>query len=340
MTKKKQMTPEQIAVIDELEELKLELPTATETEFHQRYLSPYMSYTVWHRLRSHDYNGNVDKQISSVQKAIVSIKDMLALRSTPDVGQDDEFHSFPVFSALFNAVSKARNRNDEIRLVVYLAQTGCGKSAFLRQIMDRYNAVFCEADRSWSKSYASPAFDICHALGLPGPWRSGRSARAALLAEMQKSHGVLEIDEANTFGKEACDLIKVILNQTTWTVVITAIPIFWERMMLSSWDEAKQLLRRAVAVVRHDGIDPTAVMQFMEQGGVTINAAAAQNVAGAANTFGGYSMIKDIRDELLSDFKPGEEIPVEAVRHTAKYCLNLKGFHAIETINTRKGRAA
>jgi DNA transposition AAA+ family ATPase len=337
---KKTMDAEQIAVIDELEKLKLDLPTATEAEFHQRYLSPYMSYTVWHRLRAHNYNGDVEKQITSVKKAIESIRDMLALRSSPDIEQNDEFHSFPVFSALFNAVSKARNRNDETRLVVYLAQTGCGKSAFIRQIMDKYNAVFCEADRSWSKSYASPAFDICHALGLPGPWRSGRSARAALIAEMHKSHGFLCIDEANTFGREACDLIKVILNQTTWTVVVTAIPIFWERMMLSSWDEAKQLLRRAVAVVRHDGIDPNAVQQFMALSGVKINISAAQDIAGAANTFGGYSMIKDIRSELLSDFKSGEQIPGEAVRHTARACLNLKGFHSLEAINHRKGRAA
>lgn len=170
---KKNMSADQVAVIDELEKLKLELPMSTESEFHQRYLSPYMSYTVWHRLRAHNYNGDVEKQIANVKKAIESIREMLALRSSPDLEQDDEFHSFSVFSALFTAVSKARARTDVERLVVYLAQTGCGKSEFIHQIMDKYNAVFCEADRSWSKSYASPPPiyampSACLAPGAPG----------------------------------------------------------------------------------------------------------------------------------------------------------------------------
>ena len=236
---KKQMTAEQIAVVDELEKLKLDLPPATEAEFHQRYLSSFMSYTVWHRLRHHNYNGDVPKQIANVCKAIANIKDMLNGCSVPEQETSSEFHEFPVFQALSTAVSLARNRNDETRLVIYLAQTGGGKTAFIRQMMDKYNAVFCEADRTWGKSYASPAYDICKSIGLPGPWRSARSARSALITEMRKSRGFLCIDEANTFGKEACDLIKAILNQTSWTVVITAIPIFFDKMLLSSWGRSK-----------------------------------------------------------------------------------------------------
>lgn len=336
--KESNLTAEQKAVIAELNALRAKLAVPNDTEFHKRYLSSYMSYSTWFRLNDGNYNGNVEKYIDRCRQVIENITELLAARTYLRPVQVGEFYKLNTFEAVFESVKEAKERPDNKRLVVFLAATGFGKTALCEQLKARYNATYVESSETWRGSYFAGVKDLCCAFGNGGPWKSVCAAQEWLLTEMNKKVGILAIDEANSFGPHSCNMVKLILNRTSWTVVICAIPGLFDLMARKSWFESSQMLRRAIAVIHHSDIRPVDVAPFVSELKFAEPKAALPLIAGAGNKFGGYDMIKDVRAELLDSFGTEEDIPTAGVDKAIAISLGLKVTTRHQ--HTRKGRAA
>lgn len=285
-------------VAAELEKLRSRLGINNAAQFHRTYLSSYMSYSVWHRFRKGEYKGDNDKTEASCRKAIDAITSMLDLQERADTSVQN-YIELDIFAALNYAVEMAHNRKNNKRGVIFKADTGGGKSTWCAQLKARYGATVVEASETWRKSYMSSCADICAAFGMPGPWKSASDAAASLLNHMRSTTGVLAIDEANSFGPQTCNLLKLILNQTSWTVCIATLPFFFEQLTRKSWAEAKQMIRRSVVLVAED---LTAADVAKLCGPMNIvpddKAVAFRAIAKAANKFGLIDRVCEIRDEL------------------------------------------
>ena len=322
--KESNLDAEQQVVIDELNALRAKLAVPNDTEFHKRYLSSYMSYSTWFRLNDGNYNGKIEKYIDCCRQVIENITELLASRTYLRPVQIGEFYRLNTFEAVFESIKEAQERPDNKRLVIFLAETGFGKSAVCEQLHIKYNATLIESSEVWRSSYFACVKDVCAALGSAGPWKSVAAAQEWMLNQMNKKVGVLGIDEANSFGPHSCNLVKMILNRTPWVVFIGALPGLFNMMTRKSWFEASQMLRRAIAVIHHADIKPVDVSPFVSELKFAEPKAALPLIAGAGNKFGGYDTIKEIRTELLDSFGTDEDIPTPGVEKAIAITLGLK----------------
>lgn len=298
----KHLTDEQKSVIDKLNDLRPQLAGAgTERDFARRYL-PF-SYDTWRHLRLDDYTGNTDKCCADAEKALQNILLMLDARVDTGAGAD-EFFPTAVSRAIFNAVDTARGRDNENRLIIYKAETGGGKSAICRQLARKYGSPIVEGTESMRTSYFAVCSRICKAYGSPGPWLSKDRVEDEMLAIFGQRDMVLIFDEGNSFGPQAINALKLILNRTRTTIFIAAIPAIFNRMRLKSWFEASQLIRRVEAVFVHPDFHRTHVTPFFQGWDFPDGQAKAMSrIAEASAAFGMYDMVKRVREELVKGCK-------------------------------------
>jgi hypothetical protein len=294
----KHLTPQQAAVIEKLNQIRAHLPGAkTEQDFARRYL-PF-SYDTWRHLRLDDYTGSVDKCCADAEKALANILLMIEARVDTGAGKD-EFFPTSISRAIFNAVDAARGRDNENRLIIYKSETGGGKSAICRQLARKYDSPIVEGTESMRTSYFAVCSRICKAYGSPGPWMSKDRVEDEMLAIFGQRDMVLIFDEGNSFGPQAINALKLLLNRTRATIFIAAIPAIFNRMRLKSWFEASQLIRRVEAVFVHPDFDRVHVAPFFNGWEFPDGQAKAMNrIAEAASAFGLYDMVKRVREELV-----------------------------------------
>ncbi len=298
----KHLTAEQTAVIDKLNDLRAQLVGAgTEQDFVRRYL-PF-SYDTWRHLRLDDYTGNVDKCCADAEQALANI--LLMLDARVDTGAAaDEFFPTPVSRVIMKAIDEARGRNDENRLVIYKANTGGGKSAICRQLARKYGSPIVEGTESMRTSYYAVCARICQAYGSHGPWKSTMTVESEMLNLFGQRDLVLIFDEANSFGPQAINALKLILNRTRATIFIAAIPAIFNRMKNKSWFEASQLIRRTTAPFSHPDFDRSYVTPFFQGWEFPDGQAKAMlRIAEACSAFGMYDMVKRVREELVKSCK-------------------------------------
>lgn len=325
------LTEHQKEVVEKLSALRIQLAGAgTEQEFARRYL-PF-SYDTWRHLIKDDYTGNTDKCAEECEKVLANLLAMLDARVDIASGED-EFFDTPLTKAIFHSIDRARSRSDENRLVIYKAETGGGKSAICRQIAKTYGSPIVEGTESMRTSYFAVCARICQAYGSAGPWKSRFVVENEMLNLLGQRDIVLIIDEANSFGPEAINAIKLILNKTRATVFMAAIPAIFNRMQLKSWFEAAQMIRRAEAIWTHPAFDIETIRPFFQ--GLEFDESetgALERIAEVCSLFGMYDMAKRVREELLRACKnkPVSAYHLEkalrlAEQKTEAYRLLMKG---------------
>jgi len=284
----------------------------TDAAFHRKFLP--RSYSTWIRLQGDSYAGDTESVVSEYRQALENISRIEAF--APKTSGDEPFHEFPVFEAVVEAVHRAHAREDENRLVVFLAPTGGGKDAICRHLKKRSQAAVVEATESWRKSYYASCADVCRVIHVDGPWRSTRECERDMLASLNRRNGTLVFNEGNYFGPQTLNMIKLILNQTGTVVVICAIPQIFDRMKLKSWFESSQLIRRAVAIIEAPELDPDQVEPFLEPFTVAKEDMdpACRLIAAAANGFGLFNMIKRVVENLQAkkQYASGKPVPLSA----------------------------
>jgi len=289
------LTEHQTQIVAKLSALRTQLAGAgTEQQFAQRYL-PF-SYDTWRHLIKDDYTGNTEKCVDQCEQVLGNLLAMIDVRVEHSAA--DEFFETPLTKAIFHSIDRARSRTDENRLVIYKAETGGGKSAICRQIAKTYSSPIIEGTESMRTSYFAVCARICQVYGVPGPWRSRFQVENEMLNLLGQRDIVLIIDEANSFGPEAINAVKLILNKTRATIFMAAIPAIFNRMQLKSWFEAAQMIRRAEAIWTHPAFNAETIRPFF-QGLEFEDSEALERIADVCCLFGMYDMAKRVREELL-----------------------------------------
>jgi len=287
----------------------------SDAEFAARYL-PFHAST-WQRLREDNYTGDTTKMERRCLESIIRLESVLEDRGV-HLGQVELFKSDIVKSVLLHVDTARDNHLNANRLVVYLAETGGGKTALCRHIAASYLGCIIEGRESWRSSYTAGCRDVAIAAGATkdDKMRNSREAEDVMLRYLRKRPHVLCIDEANSFGPHTCNMVKLILNKTPTVVFMCAIPGLWQRMQSSNWFEASQLKRRAVAVVQLAALGPKDARPFLARiiPERSILTAAAKAVAQAASRFGLYDFVERIAAHLTDEYAGnGEPVTIEAV---------------------------
>lgn len=271
---------------------------------------------TYSQILADNYPGNTAAKVRSFRETFETVKNVdtvskVAIRT--DAAGD--FFETDVMRAVKNGLLDASLRNDELRLVVFLAKTGFGKDTIIRHVAatigdfnrgDRLFEFRCvEASDPWRKSYFSACCDIVAAIdGTDVGTLSARVADNVLIAKLRQRRYIIAINEANYFGPQAFNLLKRIINQTPTVLLVCAIPEIFDRMKLKSWAEAEQVARRAYVVVEAPKITSADVVPFLRGLRLENPEASAAAVAVSANQFGGFGLVKRAVENLAG--KEGE----------------------------------
>lgn len=281
--------------------LELDLLQKESKKSDQEFARDHMDYSAstWFRLKQGSYTvQDMDKVEISLARNLRALQEELAMSRR---GVSSVFYKLQHFEAALKAVKECRATKNENRLVVFLADTGGGKTTLCQQVRKDFGAITVQARESWRKSYFAACSDIALAAGAKGAWASEHQAENAMLSVLRARRQVLVIDEGEYFGPRTINLLKLILNETETVIVLCSIPDLYERWNRASWIESQQLKRRTHAVIQCDMIRPedarkfTAALNFDGSAGASLAA-----ICRAANAFGKYDFLRRVVDELES----------------------------------------
>jgi hypothetical protein len=320
-----ELTNDERALLQELTALQGEM---SDRDFSARYLS--YSGSAWNRMKSAlkpDSAGGYFAMVGDARKVFVNLQSSLMLLKRGEAmrrkAETGTYHELPPFAAVFKAIDECREKKgDPNRLIVFLAETGGGKSKLGERITvsRKFVGIVVEARQSWKKSEWNALTQIAEAAGLnTRTLYSKKMLEDGVVDFFNKHDAVLFIDEAEYFGPDVINLIKFLLNESSVTIVVAALPeayARWNDPAKRSWHEAKQLKRRTHAIVRGPGgdgkagksairITPEQAQKFLE--GCNLNGSMNQAramAAKAANEFGAYDFLTRLATELRNDTKP------------------------------------
>lgn len=291
-------------VIEELVRIRDEL-SLSDNAFARDYL-PY-DESAWNRIKNGKYPIS-ERMLKKLEIKLRNLREVLANRrrvssnARPFYLQDNQ-------KLVIDEVSALLGQPSQNRCIFYLADTGGGKTALTQELMRRFSTIYVEADESWRTSYFAPCADIAKAAGAVGPWRAKYDVKGAMLTKLLDGGPyVLIIDEGNYFGPQAISALKLILNRTNAVIVIVGMVSVYTKLMsqTKTWEEAKQLVRRARLVVRNNKIQPPDLAPFLN--GFDLGAhqkIVCAQLARAANEMGMYDLVWRVVDELRAQ---GEEV--------------------------------
>ena len=288
-------TQEQREIVAGLTECQQHLKIADE-KFCKDWIKTY-TQTVWSKIRSGTYEAkDPTKTFAELKGALVSIRRRIARLETQTQG--GKFYEFDQFKALFKAVRECLVKKGQNRLIFFAAPTGGGKSRFLAELEAREETVALNASEPWHGSYFFAAQDILAALGYSGKCGSAGEARRAMLDAMKGRVRVLAIDEGNYFGPRSINLVKDVLNETEWTVVVCLTPADFDKMK-RYYSEWSQLNRRVHQVFRYQPLTARETQDVLKDAGLNGDAASASIIlAKAANEFGGLDFVARVIERL------------------------------------------
>lgn len=224
----------------------------TDKAFSKRWLT--VSETTWFRVRTGSYKAaDHTAVLDKLTADLGALTDHLAITAgnTNGAAVLDLNNVKLGIAAVRRAFGQQRNR-----LVVILGETGAGKTVVAQAIAAEYPgaATVVEASETWRDSYLAPIAAAAKACGLTTLPTSARKAEGALIETLQKRPRILIIDEGNYFGPAALNLVKLILNETSSTVVVLALPELWDRIVRGARQESLQLRNRTAAKISLDSI--------------------------------------------------------------------------------------
>lgn len=270
-------------------------------EFVRKHLT--LSSTTWSRINNGTYGADVGSAFVKLEGNLRQIRVERAQASRTTGGS--AWYRLVPQQSVIDAVSQAKLKpaSDPDRAVFFLAPTGGGKTATARQLKVMHDGILVEARESWRDSYYAALCDVGLAAGISEDeiGTGKHSAEQALLRKLRANRRVLIIDEGEYFGARTINLLKLLLNQTDTVIVVMTIPVLFTRWQARSWEESKQLNRRAHAVIVAGPVLPDDVALFLAGAGLSAPAAVCAVITKAANEFGSYDTVREIVAELAAD---------------------------------------
>lgn len=223
--------------------------------FCKRWLSAHES--TWLRIKAGTYAAaNHESILDKLTTDLAKLEDHLIITS----GEEQEIlpllHIKLGLAAVRQAFGQPRNR-----LVVILSDTGGGKTSIAQAIHEEFPGACAKAQASepWRTSYLAALQSIADACKIGQLPASARKAESVLVSYLRENPRIIVIDEGNYFGPATLNLVKLILNETKSTIVVLALPIFWDGLIRTARQEAQQLRNRTAAKltltdIDHDGV--------------------------------------------------------------------------------------
>ena len=269
----------------------------SDNDFAKKFLT--FSATTWSKLQSGSYNGG--KLFSMEQDMRDSINEIEGrldgLREAASYSKT--FINTSFVSAVAGRVKRAKDDPEDRRIVVCLAPTGFGKTAMVKYLVGK-GAVAVEGLQSWKSSYRSFCASIAQACGTEVPLSATQDRAEELMLKARSNRdGTRVIDEANTLSGPCANGIKQIVNRTGYTVVLAAIPEFWDKFLEGNRGEVRQIINRCQRVIRQEEISVEDVKKFLKSRSLPLEFAS--DIAKVANRFGGFRTVISIMDEIKAD---------------------------------------
>lgn len=333
------LSPEDRSFMALLEEKRKEL-RQSKNAFAKHTLK--ISAGTYSQLLSDVYPGASAAMVARLRAAYETFRDVDSLSAVETYSDDmGDIFVTSTLVAVKKGIAAAASRDDELRLVIFLAVEGGGKDTAIRFIassMDEINSaerqvrfVSIEARESWRKSYFSAVCDILYAVeGVDAGTMSCRAAENLLLSALRAKRVLLAINEANYFGPHTFNLLKFLINQTPVVILLCAIPSIFQRLKLKSWDEAKQVIRRSYVTIQAPGLTVKDVRPFISHLNFASQDAAAAAIAVNANQFGAFGFVKRVVEEFENTTGV---IPPEALERA---CAKVHAFFQQQKVMVRK----
>jgi hypothetical protein len=268
--------------------------------------------TTWSRTRRGEYKGNVARVITEMKRHVKQITTQQAIKENRAAMKLDsrEFIEFNEYTALreaVNACMAASDREDEDKLVIYVAPSGGGKTCVGKQLRDHegFNAIMITGRPSWATSYYPAVMAIAKELGVHDGLRSSTDAESAVLDKMASGKGVLIVNEVELLCRAVRHLFRSILNETEWSVVLLVTPQGYRNLTQKPSSDSAQLLRRCESIINASVITPEQVQRFVElhwQLSPELRAGSIE-IAKEANQFGCFDFVVRVIDLLAEDLK-------------------------------------
>ena len=209
------------------------------------------------------------------------------------------------------------------RIVIVLAEPGCGKTTAMRRLAAKYTdrVIICEATDVWATSRLL-SWARCSSSSAK-PRRPSRRSRSWIC--YSKKLGVtrrcMVIDEAHHLGPRCLNTIKTLINTTPGEFVLMAIPSLWAKLAKGAYIEAKQLstnrLPSELVQIEIDERDISTYIRHRVPGidrKLSIDAAKLMHSSSIAN--GNMSFVRDVVDEIEAEPNLTTKTIAEAIAST------------------------
>jgi hypothetical protein len=223
----------------------------TDAAFHRQHLRAICSPATWSLLKSGTYTGDSSGYVEELAGPLAVLNERAEMDAISSEGGEilPLSHFVAALTAIRGCVNEVENRLVDVAL-----PSGGGKSTLARRIGEVYGSsvVAIEASETWRHSYFTPVKAVCAALGIKATFYSPAVAEAAMLDALRGTPRILVVDEGHYCGREALNMIKLILNdrQSKTRVVLLAIPALRNFMERTAQEEMHQLRRRRAANIR------------------------------------------------------------------------------------------
>lgn len=279
--------------------------------FAKRWLSVHDS--TWGRIKAGKYDAADHTAVyEKLAIDLAKMEDHLIITSGAEQEILPLLHIRLGLAAVRQAFGQPRNR-----LVVILADTGGGKTSIAQAIGDEFPGACANAQASepWRSSYLAALQSIADACKIGQLPPSARKGEAVLMAYLKENPRLIIIDEGNYFGPATLNLVKLILNLTKSTIIILALPIFWDGLIRTARQEAQQLRNRTAAKltltdIDHDGVSILLAASVGEQWTAMDRVeqrTATTKIVKEAKSFGLWNTVVSIASEVRTE---AEEQPV------------------------------
>ena len=212
----------------------------------------------------------------------------------------------PDYSAIKLALERAQKRASSLnpdRVVGYVADTGCGKTAMIQRLKE-------EGLVDWSMESAPSSFKA-FLVALADMWElpietrvNTDTLRSMILKHAKTLPGIFILDEIDTLDRRSLVLVKQLLNESTLVVGLFMTPETYEGLKHMSLrkdkqgSQLKQIFRRFEALITASQIEPKEVAAFMPEVWGSASKEQLSLVAKEANLMGGIDAVRRIASNV------------------------------------------
>lgn len=226
-------------------------------------------------------------------------------------------------AALERAKKQANDQNPD-RVVGYVAETGCGKTAMIKRLIEARVV-------DWSMESAPSSFKA-FMQGLAAMWDLPIAEKTtidelkdAILKHAKTLPGIFILDEIDTLDRRSLVLVKQLLNESMMVIGLFMTPETYEglkRMTMrkdKQGSQLKQIFRRFEALICASKIEPKEIATLAPEAWSNASPEQLERVALEANRMGGIDAVKRIGSNVI-DLSKGttQTIPTDIFEKAVK----------------------